>query len=589
MEMEITVKRTRSAPTRLQKPAISAPASRELGLLSRRGFFLPVALCLVAAVFAVYAPTLNFQFIVDDHFFTGDPRVQTSGHVWEYFTDYVWAEYDGGPATFYRPLFILWTRWNFILCGLSPWGWHLLSIAKHAVVAVLLGVLAWKLLRDRFAALIAATLFALHPAQVESVAWVAVPDPLMSAGVLCTLLLYFRYVKGLPESQAREGKSRKEARKTKATQPSGLWLVASAAVCLVTLFAKETAILLPVVIFALALFKLPGEPVPMGSARSKSADFGSRLAHALHQIIPFACVTVLYLLMRFHALGGKLSSQTQHLPLSTELLSWPAILWFYVKVLFWPVRSHAFADPIVLEGFSVRGVLLPGLGVMCATAVLAGALFWAWRKADRVLPTEEAVGVKYALLVGALLLVLPILLALNLNALSPGNFLHGRYTYLPLVGLSLLVAAAWHLAGNYRMPLFCAVGLLGVVFAALTVSQEQQWSDDMTVLTVAHQIAPHNPPVAQAFADARVHMAEQLDADGRYSEALPVLEQVTVEYPQDWYAWASLADCFYHLDNLTEAEKSLHRAAELSHKSEVIQQWQALRAEMGLPSSDLPE
>ena len=50
-----------------------------------------------------------------------------------------------------------------------------------------------------------------------------------------------------------------------------------------------------------------------------------------------------------------------------------------------------------------------------------------------------------------------------------------------------------------------------------------------------------------------------------------------------------LADCFYHLDNLTEAEKSLHRAAELSHKSEVIQQWQALRAEMGLPSSDLPE
>ncbi len=163
MEMEITVKRTGSAPTRLQKPPISAPASRELGLLSRPGFFLPVALCLVAAVFVVYAPTLDYQFIVDDHFFTSDPRVQTSGHVWEYFTDYVWAEYDGGPATFYRPLFILWTRLNFILCGLSPWGWHLLSIAKHVLVAVLLGMLAWKLLRDRFAALIAATLFALHP------------------------------------------------------------------------------------------------------------------------------------------------------------------------------------------------------------------------------------------------------------------------------------------------------------------------------------------------------------------------------------------------------------------------------------------
>jgi tetratricopeptide (TPR) repeat protein len=216
-------------------------------------------------------------------------------------------------------------------------------------------------------------------------------------------------------------------------------------------------------------------------------------------------------------------------------------------------------------------------------------LFWAWRKAGRDLSPQESVGLRYALLLGTLLLVLPILLALDLNALSPGNFLHGRYTYLPLAGLMLLVASAWRLAGKYRLSLLCAIGLLGGLFAALTVSQEQQWSNDLTVLTVGHQIAPHNAPVAKALADARVHMAEQLDADGRYSEALPVLEQVTVEYPQDWYAWAALADCFYHLDNLTEAERSLHRAAELSNKSEVIQQWQALRAEMGLPSSVLPE
>ncbi len=351
MEMEITVKRTRSASTRLHKPPNSAPASGALGLLSRPGLFIFVALCLVAAVFAVYGPTLNFQFVVDDHFFTSDPRVQSSGHVWDYFANYAWAEYDGGPATFYRPLFILWVRLNFILSGLSPWGWHMLSITKHVVVAVLLGLLAWKLLRDRVAALIAATLFALHPAQVESVAWVTVPDPLMSAGVLCTLLLYFRYARGLSEGQVAEGKSRKGPRPKKAPQSSVLWLIASAAVCLVTLFAKETAILLPVVILALALFRPRGEPAPVGPAESKRADFGYRLAKALHEIIPFACVTVLYLLIRFHALGGMLSSQTQHLPWNTVLLSWPATLWFYVKVLLWPIRSHAFADPVLVEGF----------------------------------------------------------------------------------------------------------------------------------------------------------------------------------------------------------------------------------------------
>ena len=583
--MEIPVKMAHSASTRLQKPPIATPASGVVGLLSRPGFFIPVALCLVAAVFAVYAPTLDFQFVLDDHFFTSDPRVQSSGHVSEYFANYVWAERAGGAASFYRPLFILWLRVNFILSQMSPWGWHLLSVTKHVVVAILLGLLAWRLLRDRTAALIAATLFALHPAQTESVAWVTVPDPLMSAGMLGTVLLFVRYARGFPGSQVQERKSRKGAQPKKASQPSVLWLMTSAAVCFLTLLVKETAISLPVVIFALALFRARGEPAPTGPAKNKGADFGTRLAHALRQTVPFVCVTVLYLLMRLHAMGGTLISPTQHLPWSTVLLSWPATLWFYIKVLLWPIRSHAFADPVLAEKFSLHSVLLPGLGVGCATAVLAGALFWAWRKAGRDLPPEEAVGVQYALLLGALLLVLPNLLTLDLNALNPGDFLHGRYTYLPSAGLMLLLATGWRLTGKYRMPFLYAGVLLSVLFAALAVSQERQWRNDSTVLTVARQLAPHNATVAQSLADIHVQMAVKLDDDGRCSEALPVFEQVTEEFPQDWYAWAGLADCFYQLNNLTEAEKSLHRAAELSHKSQVIQQWQELRARMGLPGS----
>jgi hypothetical protein len=123
-----------------------------------------VAIALAAGVFAVYSPALNFQFILDDHRFVGDPRLQSSGHLWEYFTSYVWAQIPRWPSCFYRPLFVVWMRLNFILSGDSPWGWHFLSIVKHVVVAILLGLLVWKLLRDRAAAFIAGTLFALHPA-----------------------------------------------------------------------------------------------------------------------------------------------------------------------------------------------------------------------------------------------------------------------------------------------------------------------------------------------------------------------------------------------------------------------------------------
>lgn len=562
--------------TRRQNPAIGKPLTAVPELLSVRTS-LVVALCLGAVVFAVYSPGLNFQFVLDDHRFTGDPRIQFPDHVWDYFANYVWAQFTGGPPSFYRPLFLLWLRINFILSAMSPWGWHLLSIVKHLAVAVLLGLLVLRLLRDRIAALVAATLFALHPAQTESVAWVTVPDPLMSAAILGALLLYLRWIAVVPQGRSHERTSRKSARSRKAAQPQMYWLVASAAVCFAALLAKETSIIFPVLIFALQLL------VPRGE--NGDADFRVRLRRALRHTVPFLCVTGLYLLMRFHALGGKLASRTQSLPWSTVLLSWPATLWFYVKVLLWPDHSRAFADPTLAQRFSFRGVIMPGLGVACAVAILAWALIWAWKKARRVLPAQDAANVEYALVIGTLLLGLPILLTLDLNALNPGDFLHCRYTYLPSAGLMLLVATVWHVAGELRVPLLPAAGLLAVVFAVLAVSQEKQWKDDLTVFTVAHELAPHNAPVAKNLADAHVQVALQLADDGRCSEAMPVFQQVSQEYPQDWYAWAGLGDCFVQLNNLPKAEESLRRAAELSHDSRVMQQWQELRAHMGLPNS----
>jgi protein O-mannosyl-transferase len=551
--------------------AISKSFNAVPELLSLRTFFL-LTLCLATVVFAVYSPTLKFQFVLDDHRFTGDPRIQFPDHVWDYFANYVWAQFTGGPPSFYRPLFLVWLRTNFILSAMSPAGWHALSIAKHLAVAVLLGFLVLRLLRDRIAALVAATLFAVHPAQTEAVAWVTVPDPLMSAAVLGAVLLYLRWIEVVPHPQRQERKSRKAARTKKA---ESYWLMASAAACFAALLAKETAIILPVLIFALALI------VP----REKNVDFGVQLRRALRQTVPFLCVTGLYLVMRTHALGGKVASRTQSLPWSTVLLSWPATLWFYVKVLLWPDHSRAFADPTLVESFSLRGVVLPSLGVCCALAILGLALFWAWKKARRQPSALDAAKVECALMIGTFLLVLPILLTLDLNALNPGDFLHGRYTYLPSAGLMLLVATVWHLFGRLRVPLLFAWGLLAVVFAGLTVSQEKLWKDDLTVFTVAHQLAPHNAPVAKNLADAHVQVALQLADDGRCSEAMPVFQQVSQEYPQDWYAWAGLGDCFVQSNNLPKAEESLRRAAELSHDSRVMQQWQELRAHMGLPNS----
>jgi hypothetical protein len=578
---------------REQRPSSSLTQAETGQALSPLTAFI-VAAVLAAGLLAIYWPSLDFQFILDDHRFVSDPRLQSSGHVWEYFTSYVWAQVAGGPLSFYRPVFVLWLRLNVILSGSSPWGWHLLSILKHASVAVLLGLLVWKLLRDRVAALLAAALFALHPAQTESVAWVTVPDPLMSAAVLGSLLLYFSYADYLSaDSRFSAGRLKKKSRKPPsklAGKSSTAWIVASSAACLVALMTKETALVLPFVLFVLALI------VPFDKNRNnddrKEAPGGNgtafriRLVSAVRQTLPFLGATVVYLLLRVSALHGQFSPPTQHLPWKTVLLSAPATLWFYVKVLFWPVRSRAFADPTLADTFSLRGVLLPALGVGCALVILTGACFWTWRR-TRNLPDQEALRIRYAFLLGTLILLLPILLALNLNALNPGDFLHGRYTYLPLTGLMLLLATGYHLAEKAHIVMLSAAAIVAAAFCLLTVQQEGAWKDDLTVFTVAHENAPHNAPVAQHLADTHVQAALALDGEGRCDQAMPIFDQVIQEYSNDWFAWAGRGECFFKLGDLPSAEQALRRASELSHEPRVIEQWQELRARMGLPPAPL--
>src|SRR5580658_853478 len=575
--------------TRRKHSSFPDPPAKAPLRLSPRFLFI-LSICLAAFVFSVYSRSLPFQFILDDHRFTADPRIQETGHLWEYFTNYVWAQVTGGPPSFYRPMFIVWMRANFILSGLSPWGWHLLSILKHLSVALLLGLLAWKLLNDALAALTAATLFALHPAQTESVSWVSVPDPLMTAGILVALLLYLRYmdISSPAVQDPRQLDRRKKLRRKPAGQPSSLWLAASAMAYFAALLVKETAIVFPCVILALNLHAGRSQIDRGSPSQAGHANLRTRLPQTLRRLLPFACVTVLYLLLRLNALSGKLGAVTQHLPWTTLLLSWPSILCFYVKVLLWPVKSYSFADPILVENFSVRSFLLPLFALTCAVVLLAGGVFWAWRK-SRELGKRDSIGVESALIVGTVLLLLPLLLALNLNALNPGDFLHGRYTYLPLAGLMLLVATGCRLleslSGKLKIAVLCSTCALAIVSALLTFAQQNQWKDDSTVFTVAHQLAPHNSPVAQNLADTRLQAALQLDEQGRCPEALPVFEQVTQDYPQNWYAWAGLGDCYVQLNNLPKAEESLHRAADLSKTPRVIQQWQELRAQMGLSVS----
>jgi Flp pilus assembly protein TadD len=149
------------------------PATRGTGgSRHRRGQVLGAALLVALAVLAAYTPALHGDFIWDDDLYVYENRL-----LWEpgglrriWFTDDFQSQYF--------PLTITVFRWAYQLWGLDTLGYHLLNVAIH----VLNSLLAWALLaRLRVpAAWLAAGVFALHPVQAESVAWITELKNLLS-------------------------------------------------------------------------------------------------------------------------------------------------------------------------------------------------------------------------------------------------------------------------------------------------------------------------------------------------------------------------------------------------------------------------
>jgi hypothetical protein len=108
------------------------------------------------ATLAVFARSLGGGFVWDDHVSVVGDRTTTAD-----------------PFGYFRPLRAIDYRIDRALFGLDPLGYHAHSLLWHALAAVLLLLVLRRVLGDGRAALAAALLWAVHPAQTESVAWIA--------------------------------------------------------------------------------------------------------------------------------------------------------------------------------------------------------------------------------------------------------------------------------------------------------------------------------------------------------------------------------------------------------------------------------
>ncbi|MGA9528922.1 MAG: hypothetical protein WBS24_12470 [Terriglobales bacterium] len=143
---------------------------------------------LVIAVFVAYIPVVHNQFLnYDDRQYITDNAHVTAGLTWK---TVKWAFLTDTEAN-WHPLTWLSHALDCQLFGMNPAGPHIVNVLLHAANAVLLFLLLESATGFRWRSLMVAALFALHPINVESVAWAAERKNVLS--MLFFLLAFYAY------------------------------------------------------------------------------------------------------------------------------------------------------------------------------------------------------------------------------------------------------------------------------------------------------------------------------------------------------------------------------------------------------------
>jgi len=436
------------------------------------------------ATFLVYFPSLRNGFVWDDaQYLLENPSIRTLG------LDSLRWSFSHFYASNWHPLTWMSHALDLAVWGADPFGHHLTNILLHAANAVVVFILMLRLIatagshssahpqqgqrQDRTALIAAGTtalLFGLHPAHVESVAWVAERKDILCA--LFYLLSVHAYV--IAASRTVGGSS---AGKRLSLRTDRRYLV-SFVLFVLALLSKPMAVTLPAVLLLLDVFPL---------RRVRSWD---TMRSIVIEKLPFLAGSICSSVVTVWAQGST-GAIIQNIvaPFPTRLLVGAHALIAYLVKLAAPLTLVPFYPyPKQVELFSFA-YLIPLFTIFAIT--VACMLL---RKRQPVVP---AVWIYYCVT------LLPVLGFVQVGTQAMAD----RYTYLPSIGPFLLVglgvAWSWNEAQDRikgrRVLQYAVLAVLLAFIAACAVRTTQQigvWKDNIVLWDY---VVSHEPGSSFAF------------------------------------------------------------------------------------------
>lgn len=433
-----------------------------------------ILVALVVATVAVYGRTAGFGFVnYDDPLYvTGNPIVQRGltgdGVVWALTT---------GAAQNWHPVTWLSHMLDVSLFGVAAGPHHLVNVAWHVANSVLAFLVFRALSGAVWPSAFVAAVLALHPAHVESVAWISERKDVVSTFCFLVVLgAYARWVR-------------------KRTTASYLAVAAALAV---GLMAKPMLVTTPFVLLLLDVWPLRRVALDGDGLR--------RLPRLVTEKLPLFALVVGSAIATFVAQrAGGAVAELSLLPLGTRLANAVVAYARYLGTFLWPA-DLALIYPLVLP--------IPAWQVLGAGALLVAISAVAVAQARR----------RPWLLVGWLWFVGTLVPVIGIVQVGE-QAMADRYTYLPFFGLAIMVAFGAAELVRSRQTLAVAGGVVVVLWGVLAARQVGHWQSSETILARTLAVTEENY-------HAQFGMAQALLAENRPLEAIPHLREAVRIWPE---------------------------------------------------------
>lgn len=347
------------------------------------------------------APSIVNQFTYDDRYIIElNPLMRSLAHWWRLFATSYWPRSWGGDG--YRPLTLLSFNIQYVAGGGRPMLFHAVNIILYAVVAVLVLLLARRVLPS-WAAFVIAACFAVHPVHVEAVANVVGQSELLVALVFVpAVLLYLR------DRMAGPLRPRTAA--------------AIAALYAVACFSKEHGIVLPAILLA-AEFTIIDEQTPWRERVRRD-----RLFYLVLTLVALCMLWARSYVLRDNSLGGfQPFTPFSSLAITNRdrVLTAVSVVPEWIRLFYWPVHLSSEYGPAgirIAQGFGLEQ--LPGFLLLISILALGIVL--------RRRQPLASFGIAFVVIV---------LLPSSNFILPAGIVLAERTMFLPSVGAMLVLGA----------------------------------------------------------------------------------------------------------------------------------------------------